>query len=1127
MKTKALILALMVLAVSACSNGDYTRGIGVYPGKVEDYTGPEIIPGVDGYRNLAQNRAAWHSSSYDYNLTAQLATDGIISSTQPVILSVETSDGPVDKLYRDLLFDGHDKRMYPVKAGKNAFVRAQFKNATIDYDKVTLETDCGTFKVEGKDGIFTAKLPQKAISSNGPADEIKLKLMHFYKDDEEISVYTGEFFTSCWIPAGTTDEWIYVDLGASSDFDKIVLYWIGDAPAGSIEISEDTQSWNAIAQIPVAGERAGESLRQEVDAGGKGRYVRISVSECAGGEPCALSEIQVWGRGGVQPKATRQPKAEGGILNLRGGNWKLQRASLADADGATISTEDFDDSDWLIATVPGTVATSYLNDGAIPDQRFDADHLQISESFFLSDFWYRDSFTVPASFSGSTLLLNFEGINWKADVWVNGTKAGRIEGAFKRGQFDVTSLIVPGQENSIAVLIHRNAHPGGVKEQTRYSADSNGGALGADNATFHPTVGWDWIPTVRGRGIGIWNDVTISAHAGGVSIDNPFVVTDLPLPSTDFADINATVDVQNHSAEPVEGTLVFKFGHRTVRRDISLAAAESATVELPSFRIDNPELWWPAGYGEPHLYDASIEFICGGRVSDRKEFKTGIREMSYDDADGSLDVYINGRRLIGNGGNWGFPEINLNYRAREYDIAVAYHADMGFNLIRNWVGQTGDQEFYEACDRHGVMVWQDFWLANPWDGPDPYYEDMFMDNASDYILRTRNHPCIAFYCGRNEGMPPASIDLALRQLVAGSHPCSHYIPHSAALTVSGYGPYRAIGPDAYFALEEGRSTLHSERGMPNVMSYEGIRRMLREPNQWPQNSIWGLHDYVLDSAQGCITFNGFIEQAFGEPSSLEQFARWAQWINYDGYRAMYESRSWERKGLLIWMSHACWPSMVWQTYDYWFEPTAAYFGAKKACAPIRIQYNPVSSEIEVVNNSAGSLRGLTASVAVLDIMGSTLWSSNFALDSAEDTTLPLCPLDIEAIEGLTDVYYIKLGLYDAGKPIADNFYVRGKEYGNFKALLDLGEPSLNVHCKFHLSGGEYRGTAILSNIGDVPALMTRLCVVRSNSGEQILPVIYEDNYISLLPGESRSVEISFKKEDTGGEKPVLIWQPGV
>lgn len=272
----------------------------------------------------------------------------------------------------------------------------------------------------------------------------------------------------------------------------------------------------------------------------------------------------------------------------------------------------------------------------------------------------------------------------------------------------------------------------------------------------------------------------------------------------------------------MKGILKGAYGEVTFQQAVTLLPSEEHLVKLdatkiPELHLKNPKLWWPKGYGAPHLYDVEFCFETDGKVTDKTSFKSGVRQMTYSEETykpsggmsvGSfgqsepqrLSLFINGRRFIGFGGNWGFGESNLNYREREYNIAVAYHADMNFTMIRNWVGQIGDREFYEACDRHGVMVWQDFWLANPVDGPNPYYTEMFNANACDYLKSIRNHPSIGIYVGRNEGNPPAEIDDYLRELVSREHPGLYYISNSAMGVVSGGGPYRALSPKSYFSL---------------------------------------------------------------------------------------------------------------------------------------------------------------------------------------------------------------------------------------------------------------------------------------------------------------------------------------
>ena len=1199
-------LFIVLAGLSSCQErpvaGTFTRGIGVYPGNPAEYYGPIVEAGDDSYRNLALLRAVRHSTSFDYNLTGQLITDGILSDSYPYWIEMVTDKGPVAKREREKVFDDN-ATSFTVEGGRDAFLTLLLHNRHIDADRLEFtgsafcepENGLGYAIVieatengndwtllqefKGNDLPGTPRMARTRTPAGGGSQNVavsaglggnaaarptaqpqmtpemearmrrmmnsrtfhysaslpagnrfiayRIRLeapavsdwtfqeMNFLKNGKETKILPSFGFYSAWMPEENAGQWVCIDLGAPARFDRIKLFWIEKPACGILETSDDAVIWKKIAELP-----GSEDPTDDISVAAGGRYVRLSGLDAREGGRIILSEMEVYGRGGVSVRPAPQPAPEGNRLYLSGGNWRLQRTSEVLADGDVISTETFSPDRWIMATVPATVASSYYNIGAIPDIRYDDDQLQISESFFNSDFWYRDEFELPAGFEGRELTLNFDGINWKADVWFNGAELGRIDGAFIRGRFDVTTLAKAGT-NVLAVRIHRNDNPGIIKEQNRITADTNGGVLGADNPTMHCSIGWDWIPTVRGRNIGIWNDVWIGAYDGGVSIDDVFVDTDLPLPSTDYADLRSVVTVTNHAAAEKEADIRLSFGNLDIKGSVTLAAGETRDVELTTARLGEPRLWWPNGYGEQYLYDVETTVSVDGRVSDTKAFRSGVREIAYTTEGGILDIWVNGRRLIGNGGNWGFPEINLNYRAREYDIAVAYHADMNYTMIRDWVGQTGDEEFYEACDRHGIMVWQDFWLANPSDGPNPDDDGMFMANAEDYVRKIRRHPSIALYVGRNEGNPPESLNKGLEQLVARLHPGMYYIPHSAAGMVSGNGPYRALPVEEYFLAERGRDRLHSERGMPNVMTWESMTRMLRPENQWPQTSVWGMHDYTLENAQSCATFNGMIETAFGEPGDLKQFTEWAQWINYNGYRAMYESRSWNRKGLLIWMSHSCWPSMVWQTYDYYFEPTAAYFGVKKASAPIRIQWNPVSGHVEVVNNNASDRPGLLACATVLSCDGNILFETSAELDSREDTTVPVFPLSFEDLDGLTDAYFIKLKLMQGEEPVADNFYWEGKEKGNWRQLAELPQAKTSLSCKTVREDGIFRITATVRNDGRTPALMIRLHVQSKESGESFLPVFYEDNWFSLLPGEEKTVEIRFKAEDTRGETPSL------
>ncbi|MDR0995963.1 MAG: discoidin domain-containing protein [Tannerella sp.] len=1194
------LLPAAALWLAACSSGGgspdgtYTRGIGVYPGDPAEYDGPVLVKDK-AYGNLALHKAAYHSSSYDYNLTAQLVTDGLKASAMPAFINVSTQAGDLKKNEREWLFDGKPDSRYRVKGGEvtlrldlNNFpltatgmklsgsvsyddkkaggyeISAYGSNDGTNWEELGGEKGAGFIGMAPPQRPYRAPKPAKPVDPKAPKPsfsfhfgkpqptrllaqsfdfkgakqyahyEIRMKMAaadewafgswQFYNGNKELDMLPSQHFTSAWMSAGTGEEWVYVDFGAPASFNKVKLFWINKAVSGHIQSSDDARQWHDLASLP-----GGNGLTDEIALKheGKGRYLRVLMTKSANNRPYVLSELEVYGKGGLVPQAKPQPAAEGNRLSLTRGDWKLQRASEVKASGEDISKPDFQPEGWIIATVPSTVLSSYWNIGALPNPNYSDNQLQISESYFYSDFWYRDAFELPASFKGGQVFLNFDGIDWKANVFVNGQKAGRIEGAFERGKFDITNVLKPGR-NALAVEIIRNANQGAVKEQTAYSTDQNGGVPGRDNPTFHATIGWDWIPTIRGRDIGIWNDVYLT-HTGAISIEDPFVCATLNLPDTTKASLFVEATLMNHTQSAISGTFKGSIGPVDFSQDVTLKPAEIRTLRLgpadhPKLLMEHPHLWWPKGYGNQYLYPVHVRFETGQGVSDSTSFLTGIRQMTFNEDSDRLSLFVNGRRFIGFGGNWGFPESNLNYRKREYDIAVHYHADMNFTMIRNWVGQTGDKEFYEACDRYGVMVWQDFWLANPSDGPDPDDDAMFMANVEDYVKRIRNHPSIALYVGRNEGNPPAAIDSAIRAELPDLHPGIHYISSSASGVVSGGGPYRALPPRDYFLLY-GNDKFHSERGMPNVMNYESLEQTLKPDQLLPVNTpetpnhFYGMHDYTLAGAQTAASFDEMIEKAFGKPKDAKQFTEWAQWINYDGYRGIFEGRSQYRRGMLLWMSHPAWPSMVWQTYDYYFDPTAAYFGCKKACEPLHIQWNRVWDNIEVVNYHAHDQKGLTAQAQLINPDGTVVWSKEAKVDVREDQTVTAFKLEFP--DKLADVYFIRLKLLKDGKAVSTNFYWRGKEDGNYKALLQVPKAKVDCATAIQKKDGTYLMTATLKNTSKAPAMMLHLEVKGEKDGQRILPVFFSDNYIFLMPGEERTINMQFQEADTRGQQPVL------
>ena len=1146
---------IFVLLAGAAQGQTYTRGIGVYPGDPNEYMGPALVADASTYRNVALHRPVYQSSAYDYNLTAQLVTDGIRGSSIPRWIQTATSDsGVLPKNERELFLDDNVTSSvnisgdapwveFDVEGGSEApeidrmdlYLRKLYGGAT---------SGTWTYTVLGSDDRVTWKEVGRASGSAWPdmrtpgpsfmqpipfnaaaifhAYRVQLSApkvltwgvaeLALFDKAQQVRVAGPDIFSSSWMSAGSGEEWVYVDLGAECTFDRVVLFWIQRPAERSIQVSDDGKTWKTLYVIAKSGANT-DDVRLSPAA--QGRYVRVLMEKPANpGDRYILSEFEVYGRGGLVAKPhTLAGTQSDGVVPLAGGSWKLQRASAVAARGEQLSTPGFADRDWMIATVPGTVLTSYLNDGAIPDPDFGDNQYAISDSFFCSDFWYRDEFTVPRDqHSGQHTWLNFDGINWKADVYLNGHRVGRIEGAFMRGRFDVTSLVHRDAPNALAVRIIRVANPGSTKDKAGPTV--NGGALGRDNPTFHASAGWDWMSTIRGRDTGIWSNVWLST-TGGVKIEEPLVTTTLPLPGTTHADVTISMRLRNLDAKPVRGALRATFGDLTVEMPVTIDAESSREVVLSpathsSLRIANPKLWWPVDYGDPNLYTVNISFVEGTSVSDSKSFKVGVRQFTYSEDGGVLKIWINGRRFIPRGGNWGFSESMLRYRTREYDSVLSYHRDEHFNMIRNWVGQIGDETFYDAADRYGIVIWQDFWLANPWDGPDPDDNYLFLANARDYLLRIRNHASLGIFCGRNEGFPPQPIDAGLRQLVASLRPGSHYISSSADGPVSGHGPYR-VEPLRYY-FEHAPTKLHSEMGSPNVVEMADLRRTMLESAMWPQGHQWPLHDYHEHNP-----FTTTIEKQYGGASNITEWLSFAQFVDYDAYRGMFEGQSKNRLGLLIWMSHPAWPSLLWQTYDYFFDTDAGYYGAKKGSEPLHIQWNAATNAVEVVNYNAGDQSGLTARAQVINLDGSVKWEGSANLDSREDSTLS--PIQLKFPAELSRTHCIRLTLLRGRKVISTNFYLRGIDEGDYTGIRDL--PPAKVSMKTHIKrvGPEWQITAALQNSSNTPALMVRMKAVRRKSGDLIVPALFSDNYIALMPGEKQTITISFKDEDTRGERP--------
>ena len=1173
-RLQLLLFTLFFLMSAVVFAQNNNLGVGIYPGNPKENFSPTIKYDNKTYQNIALLRPVYGSSSYDFCLTPQLLTDGIIETQMPGWIVSSSIKETYQRSEREKFLDRHPSTRKGF-SGNSLWVQIEqagnyvlpevdgFKlSGAVSVDTLKNKIEPWVIKVKGSNdekewkeiGVLTGNNLigdtltgyRRAIYPKNYrvyAETMKLDQSVRYKyyraEFNSINIESwrvAEFamtknrnycniggpynFSSSWKSLGSQKEWIYVDLGAVSSFDKINLYWLRRAELGSILISDDAKNWETISELPKNSSEKDEIVFNKKI---KARYVRLNFDKAVSQEDgYILSEMEIYGTGA--PYAVAHPQAEpniNGNVILSGGAWKLQRTSFVKDNLETISQIGYDDKKWIVATVPGTVLVSYLNNGMIPDPNYADNQFLISDSYFYSDFIYRDEFAIPQSYKGGKVFLNLDGINWKADIYLNGKKVGRVEGAFTRGKFDVTENIIPEKKNAVAVYIYKNYAPGFVKEPTFRDHQANGGELGLDNPTFHTSVGWDWFPSVRGRNIGIWNEIYFS-KSGNVTIGDPCISSKLPLPDTTSADLKVQLTLKNHSSENVNGKLKGKIDNIKFEMPVSLSSSEIKTINLDptiisSLHIKNPKLWWPNGYGEQNLYDVKLEFISSdGKISDTKEFKTGIREMSYSEEGSALKIWVNGKRFIARGGNWGFSESNLRYRSREYDIAIKYHKEMNLNMLRNWVGQTGDDEFFESCDKYGIMVWQDFWLANPGDGPNPKDHKLFMDNAEDFVKRIRNHPSIGLYCGRNEGYPPEGLEKSIRALLPKIVPDIHYITSSADDVVSGHGPY-AAQPLKYYFKERATPLFHSEIGLPAPVSFESLKMMMPDSSLWPINLMWGIHDFSMESAQEGENFMKVLENNFGKVDNAKDWLEYAQWISYEGYRAILEAQSKNRMGVLFWMTHCAWPSLVFQTYDYYFEPTGSYFGSKKGSEPLHIQWNAFTDSIEVVNYSISDGSDLTATVELINLDGAVKMKKQFPVDCSIDQVKRIYKL--EQPEGLSNTYFIRLRLEKENKIVSENFYWNGLQEENYQEISKLPKVKLDIKTESIQKNEKWFLKTELTNNSKTPALMARLKVIGDKDKERILPVIFSDNFISLMPGEKKTVEIEINNSDTRGNKP--------
>ncbi|HEV9036800.1 MAG TPA: glycoside hydrolase family 2 TIM barrel-domain containing protein, partial [Puia sp.] len=872
------------------------------------------------------------------------------------------------------------------------------------------------------------------------------------------------------------------------------------------------------------------------------------------------------------------------VREVRLTQFTLQSSAVVRAGGDSISSVGYSPANyWFPVNVPSTVLTGLvankvypdpyigMNNMLIPDASDNFNHRYNLEQYsylpgqsnpWKKPYWYRTTFSVPGADKGRHFQLVFKGINYRAEVWLNGhliADSSKMVGMFQEFDLDVSSAIRAGGENALAVRIYPLDVPGEpATPQLKALGDfyENGGPTGdiGKNVTMLSSVGWDWIPEVRDRNMGIWQPVYLRT-TGQVTINRPRIVTELPdLPDTTVARLSLDVLLTNHDSQTRRGTLQVTITPENFTgpaihftREEAVGASEAKTIRLsPSdvaeLTMRHPRLWWPNGYGHPWLYRIRLQYVSGGGISDDTSFVFGVRTVSSaaTTVNGWVrrDFFVNGRRVHLAGGAW-VPDMMLNRDRQRYDYELRLCRNANVNLVRIWGGGLGEtDDFYELADRYGLLVWQDFWITGDTNGGFkgssdwPLETHVFVDNVISTIYRIRNHPSLLVWTGGNEGHAREELYNAMRDNVAALDGTRPFIPCSSGFSkapadwkgswpddkpagVYSGGPYSWQDDARYYRLvDSGRDwVFKDETGLPSQPPYNTLARII--PNLVPDNNLpyplndtWGYHDACTGNGHYDTYYQAMLNR-FGAPVSMRDFSQKMQLLNAGGYRSIFEAAGHklnETGGVMLWKLNAAFPSVVWQIYDWYLEPNAGYYFMQRACEPVHIQLNLDDSTVALINRTYVRRPGLHYDVQVIGMTGASLFhrQGNASLDTTDvKKVLPLK----DVLASATGVSFVLLRLTDdKGAVLSQNVYWMSPGH-DFADLHSMPSSSLTVSVvSSDRRNGYYNWTIRFTNTTSRLAFFLNPQVIAG--GEEVLPSFWSDNYFSVPAGQSVTVHVS-------------------
>lgn len=819
-------------------------------------------------------------------------------------------------------------------------------------------------------------------------------------------------------------------------------------------------------------------------------------------------------------------------MPLRTG-WLLQSSAQVQAAGGAISKPGYAAEGWHRITVPNTVAGALVENGTYKDPYFGMNlralpgmDYPIGQRFTLIDtpedspfkpsWWYRTEFDLPASHEGRSLALHFDGINYRANIWVNGqliAKADEVAGVFRRYELDVTRLVQPGSRNAVAAEV-----------------------FGPEPHDL--SIMWvDWNPTPPDKNMGLWGEVYVTG-SGPLAVRYPHVISTLQLPDLSSADLVVTAEVWNTTDRPVEGRLRGAIESISLSRDVALGPREKTVVrftpqDTPALTIRNPRVWWPYRHGKQELYTLAMSVDADGRSSDAQQVTFGIQQMTSElTKEGARLFKVNGKPILIRGGGWASDMFLRPIAAERAEAELRYVKEMGLNTIR-LEGKLETDEFYDLADRQGILLMPgwcccDQWeLWDKWDAEDHRVAPL---QLRDQALRLRNHPSVMMWMNGSDFAPPARVEQAYLDVLKQCEWSKPIVSNAteAPGPVSGpsgmkmKGPYDYVPPSYWltdtknggawgFATEIGPGAA--------VPPLETLRKMLPEKSLWPVDEVWRFHAGG-DEFKDLDLFTQALEGRYGKATSAADYARKSQALTYEGQRAMFEGyarNKYRSTGVIQWMLNNAWPSMIWHLYDYYLRPAGGYFGSKKANEAVHVQYSYDDGSVAIVNDLYEGFRALKVSAEVFDFALKSRFSQQTTVDVGPDAVVRA--FTIPKAKDLTPTYFVRLRLEDAGgREVSRNFYwlstredvldwkntkwyyTPTSRHADLTALAKLPPTTLDVS-----SAG---GRVTVKNTGAALAFQVRLKAVDPQTGEEILPVFWEDNYFELFPGETRTIGVA-------------------